>query len=589
MAKKFTEKKSIHLEKTLLLILVILNLLSRVVLLEKTPIGITHDELNYIISAKSLFWNKDFAPGTAPAILPTKMANYTVTVAEVPALILSILIGPLPLTLFTARMVGAILNTGVMLLVYFIAKEITQSKKTAITSALIFLINPWSFLMGRSIFETNFYLLFLLSALLILIKNNGWKIFYSLPLFLLGFTSYIGGQISFLAFILITLIYHYFSPKTNQNRKIVYIAYTIAVIIIFIGYTYLVLHNQTSIARGREINTPFSQEVKNIVDNKRRLSLQDHKEIFTNKASVYVEEILQRYLNAFSTNFLFIKGETRAAFSFQEHGTFYYLDFIFILLGICYLFSKDKKKFAFTVGIITIAPITSSLSKIELSYSQRAGLMFPFLIILSAIGINYLITIFSSKRINRLLTIIVLSVYTISFINLVYIYFFRFPLYASDGWFFQDRVLSRYLALAKGRNKKIFIITHEPKIIFEEYLFFNNLYHGQRVSSINQLLDEKEYSYNKITFTEDCPDNIDKDTIYALSYQIDCPILKNKNQNPLRIANIKENQELYVLFNDDICTDVALNEYNIPTNLEDFEIEKMSRHDFCQKWITQNR
>lgn len=304
---------------------------------------------------------------------------------------------------------------------------------------------------------------------------------------------------------------------------------------------------------------------------------------------MYVEETLQRYLTAFSTNFLFIEGETRAAFSFQEHGTFYPLDFLFILLGICYLFSKDKKKFAFTVGIVAIAPITSSLSKIEFSYSQRAGLMFPFLIILSAIGINYLITIFSSKRINRLLTIIVLSVYTISFINLVYIYFFRFPLYASDGWFFQDRVLSRYLALAKGKNKKIFIITHEPKIIFEEYLFFNNLYHRQRVSSINRLLNEKEYSYNEITFTEDCPDNIDKDAIYALSYQIDCPILKDKNQNPLRIANIKENQELYILLNDDICTDMTLNEYNIPTNLEDFEVEKMNRHDFCQKWITQNR
>lgn len=219
MIKKSTEKRPTHLEKILLLIFVILNLLSRVILLEKFPIGITHDELNYIVSAKSLFWDKNFAPGTAPAILPTKMTNYTVTVAEVPTLILSILIGPLPLTLFTARMVRAILNTGVMLLLYFIAKEITQSKKTAIISALIFLINPWSFLMGRSIFETNFYLLFLLSALLILIKNNGWKIFYSLPLFLLGFTSYIGGQISFLSFILITLIYHYFSSKTNQNRK----------------------------------------------------------------------------------------------------------------------------------------------------------------------------------------------------------------------------------------------------------------------------------------------------------------------------------------------------------------------------------
>jgi len=574
-----------------LLLIITFTLVSRVIFLDQFPIGITHDELNYIISAKSLFWDKSFAPGTAPAILPTKMSNYTVTVAEVPTFILSATTSFFPLSLFTGRIVGAIFSIITAILLYLLTKRITNNDKTALISSLLFAINPWGFLMGRSIFEVNFYVVFFLLGLLILIKQQDWKIFYSLPFFLLGFLSYIGGQISFLIFICISLFYHYLSTPNSRSKKIVYATYTTIIFLIFFSYLYLVFHNQTFIARGREISTPFNQEIARTVDSERKLSLEKYKDIFINKGTIYLSNFEQKYLTAFSTNNLFTKGETRAAFSFQKHGTFYAIDAFFMLIGACYLFSLNKKKFALIIGIIGTAPITSALSTVELSYSQRAGLMFPFMIMLSSIGIYYLTTALSSQKLKILLSISVTIIYALSFINLMHLYFSRFPLYASDGWFFQDRVLSQYLALAQKNqaDKEIVVITDEPKIIFEEFLFFNNIYNGENIHQINQLLDKKNYSYGKIIFMENCPDGINTNTIYISSYQINCPALKDKNQHPARIADIKENQDLYLIFNDNLCKNQPLNEYFIPTQTEDFQVEKMNENNFCQMWITKNR
>src|SRR4030043_2106746 len=51
--------------------------------LNRFPIGITHDELNYVLTAKSLFLTGKFLPQTSPAILPSGMKIFDVVMAEV--------------------------------------------------------------------------------------------------------------------------------------------------------------------------------------------------------------------------------------------------------------------------------------------------------------------------------------------------------------------------------------------------------------------------------------------------------------------------------------------------------------------------
>lgn len=568
---------------------IVLALLIRLVYLNYFPIGITHDELNYIIAAKSLYWTHSFSPGTAPAVLPTTMSNFTVTVAEVPALILAVLLGSFPTTLFASRVVGAVLSGLSVLAVYFIAFHLTKKRSAALICLLLMAINPWSILMGRTIFEVNFFVAFFLWGFLILIKSRGWKILYALPLYLLGFFSYTGGQISFFIYIVITLIYRYFISGRDKKDLIKYIIFFSISALVFLGYVFVATRNQTLKARSGELYLPNQPKIAETVDAERKLAIQTpFNSLFINKATVYFEGFVNKYLNTFSVDTLFLKGELRAAFSYQTHGTFYLIDFLFIIIGLSGLFVTNKKGWMLFMVILIGCSITSGLNIVENSYSQRAGLIYPFLVTLSGLGVATTISMARLKRIKYLLATIIAIIYLVSLANLLHIYFLRFPVYASDGWFFQDRVVSKYINFTKKifPYTKIFVYTSEPKIVFEEYLFYTNAYNGVEVMLINERLNQKNYVLNDIFFTDICPREIsDKNAVVIFDGSFSCDSLTQLT-HLVRITRLKDVHENYLIYNDKVCKNLELNRYILSSAYQNFLIEKQSADEFCLNWIT---
>lgn len=572
-----------------LITVLVFAFLLRVILLDKFPIGMTHDELNHIITAKSLFFEHTFVPGTGPAVLPTNMLYSTVTVPEVSSIVLATLIGGIPLSLFTSRIVGALFSVLAIWAVYYIALHITKKRLFAQITILLLAINPWSFLLGRTMAELNFFVAFFLLGFLVLLKSKGWEIMRALPLYLLGFFSYTGGQISFFAFMIITPIYHYFiSTKSKKDLKI-YAIFIGVVSLIFAGYVFVTLQNQTFSSRGAELYLPNRLEISEKVNTDRKLSIQTpFNNLFINKATVYANGFINKYVNTFSPNYLFLTGEARAIFSYQIHGTFYLIDFLFIVIGVSSLFTLNKKAWVLFLAIIVGCSVTSGLSVVESSYSQRVGLIYPFLIMLSAFGIGVFIEMFKSKKIQILLTSLIAIIYLISLANLMHIYFIRFPIYASDGWFFQDRVLSSYIKrVSEVRPEtKIVVYSVEPKIIFEEYLFYTNAYDKENIKPINKQLDVKDYSIDNVTFTDKCPDVIpNKDTITIFEGSMGCYTLSNLT-DLVRISRLKDVHANYHINNDKLCNDLKLNSYIPLSAYNDFSVEKQTSKDFCLNWIT---
>lgn len=572
---------------TLLLIL-IFTIFIRMVFLDRFPIGITHDELNYIIAAKSLFWTGGFAPGTAPAVISTNMSNYSVVIAEIPALLLAPLIGPFNTTLFLSRIVGSFLSMAIALVIFLLTKHLTRNRTIALIATMMTAINPWSFLMGRTIFESNFFVAFFLWGFLILIKNCGWKIHYALPLYLLGFFSYTGGQIVFYFFILSTLAYHYFSATNLKGNLKPYLAFFGLMTSVLFVYVGVVFNNQTFHSRGGEVYLPTQTEVAKLVDQERLLSVPSSlNDPFINKMTIYLTGFMDKYLNNLSVNNLFVRGELRAAFSYQKHGTFYFIDLFFILVGLSYLLSLNKKGWFLCLAVIAISGITSALSNVEYSYGQRAALMFPFLIILSSIGVYYCVSFSRVKLARRCVFFVIAITYTVLFTNLLHVYFYRFPVYASDGWFYQDRLLSRYLTLVKENypSAQIIVSTFEPKIIFEEYLFYNNLYSGSAVKIINTNLERKNYEYMNVKFITDCPTSEQSEggVTWVVDPLLNCEVDKSK---VLRITRFRDVYENYLVLNDDLCRKFPLGTYVSPQAYLNFSVEKQTEQDFCRSWIT---
>ena len=573
-------------DKYKLIFLFLIALGIRVYKLNVFPIGITHDELNYIMSAKSLFLTGGFIPQTAPAIFPTDMTTFNVVIAEIPAILIAPFIGILEFSLFSSRFIGAVFSSLTVVVLYFLVREITKNRIMALFSALVLTINPWGILMGRTIFEANFYILFFLLGLLVLLRSSGWKIFYSFPLYLLGFLSYTGGQVVFYLFIVITLIYKHFYNKGKIITPLV--IYAIIISLVFGGYLYLSLRNQSMLSRGSELFLPSSDTISQKVNEERTISVpSEYNHLFINKATVYLRGFIEKYIDAFSPTTLFLNGEYRAAFSYQKHGTFYLTDFIFIIIGICFLFQRYRKAWIFFIAIVAIAPLTAGFSIVEHSYSQRAGLIYPVFVIFTAAGISFIYSGIVNIRLQKIFISIIAVIYVAFLINLFHLYLFRFPVYASDGWFYHDRLLSRYvqLTLEKHPEIEIAVYSSEPKITFEEYLYFTNGYRRETAKLINGNLENGLYAYGKVSFSSICPDgNEDKEGVVEIyDPLLGCDINKNEM---LRITRYYDVLEMYLIKNDLICEKVKLNNYVYPEAYRDFDVNHQFDDVFCRNWIT---
>jgi hypothetical protein len=180
------------------------------------------------------------------------------------------------------------------------------------------------------------------------------------------------------------------------------------------------------------------------------------------------------------------------------------------------------------------------------------------------------------------------GVYLFLFMNLMHLYFYRFPVYASDGWFFQDRLLAKYIdsTREKSSDLKIRVFSPEPKIIFEEYLFYTNSYNRTTAMDVNSLMAKGEYSFGNLEVVNKCPTDKPKDNeTFILDGSLGCNKL-SWMYDAVRITRLRDVYENYVIYNDKICKDLKLNRYIPQSAYNNFVVEGMSSQEFCLNWIT---
>ena len=136
---------------------------SRFLYLDRFPVGMTHDELEYILSAKTYFSSGvDLSNTPFPkSIFQTKTEG---VISFLPAIFLSPYYGLVPLNQFTARLPYVIISLLTAITLYLITKKLFNNKYVALVTLLVYLINPWSFYLSRIASDTAFSLLFYLDS-----------------------------------------------------------------------------------------------------------------------------------------------------------------------------------------------------------------------------------------------------------------------------------------------------------------------------------------------------------------------------------------------------------------------------------------
>lgn len=560
------------------LLVILLSLLFRILWLDKIPTGVSNDELDYILNAKALFLNgSDISGNWNPLSFTTPKSSFPQ--AEIPPLLTFLAIGILPFSLFTSKLIYALFGIGIVVTLYFITKKLLGEKE-AFFVGLVASFNPWLIYFGRTAYDTPVAVLGFLLGLYSLLIFKGWKLLFSFPFFFIAFYSYLGTKLIYIPFLLITFFYSwYFINKKKFTKQ--YLTLLLLCLVPFLYFTFSLFTSQS--LRTSEISNPFMSSIVETTDYERKLSIQSPlTNIFSNKLVVFAKVSIEKYLNAFSPKFLFLNGDDKGLFSVWTHGVFYYLDILFLLIGLCVLFLKNRGVWVFIISLIFISPIPSALSNLGQSYAIRSQLLAPFLIFLIGLGIYYFIFNFKNK-LRIIVSVVLIVLYSIQVLNFANIYFFRNPIYNSEAFNFSARVLSKYLSLQEG--KEVFVVNGTPTTPLKHYLFYTNSLNIHTTELLQEMYRTKNYKFENINFVDCRQANVDSNALVIFESGFKCENVPSYKKY-LNIPLLSDGGEILRILNDKTCSKYKLNRYPQGLKLADFEIEKLGEKDFCQKFIT---
>lgn len=555
----------------ILCLIILFSGIIRLFYLDRIPSGINDDELHFVFNAKSIFYGFSNIEGnTNPFQL-----------GEISSVIFSPIIGILPTNLFTARLPYVLISCLSLVLIYLITFKITKKFNLAIISALVAAINPWSIYTSRTSFDAPIAIFFYLLTFYLLTFKKPKYVYLSIITAFLAFNSYIGTKVLLLPFIIISSYFLWKFNKKNGQHYFVVVLTSLLITLNFIA----TLPNQSVGKRVSELATPNSPKIIDQVNLERQQSIQ-YKPInylFTNKYTVYAKNFTQKYFYNFSTDILFLEGDHTTTGSLWKMGYFYYIDALLILMGIIYLYIKNRN-FLFLIGsFILLSPIPEAIRSDTLpAYVFHSSFQYPFLFILIAAGFLLFWQIFS----NRFIRFSLVVVYLISFTNFINIYFFKSPIYQPESFSFSKRVVSNYLKLENSKNKEIYVLTREPEVLFRSYLFFTNSYQKNNFNLVKNIYSQSKdnISFDKIHFINHnkyLPSGKD----YTLIFDTDNFVI-DKKESKLYISRLSDAGKIFSIYNGSTCQNFNLSAFPNNLTIKNINLEKIDEKSFCERFIT---
>jgi len=571
--------RKIKRELLAVILIIVLASILRFLWLDKIPIGITSDELTYIFNAKAIFLTGSDISGTwnPLSVMLFHYPAYTTPQAELPYFLLTPVVGFLQFSLFNARITFAFLSVLTVLFIYLIAKELF-GKRVGTVAGLVAAFNPWLIYIGRTDYEMVPATLFFLIGIYVLLKAKSWKILWSIPILYLAFYSYIATKLIFIPIILVVITYCYFVNKKFLKQYLVVLISSVLPVFI-----YALILKQDSNVRLNEIFTPNAPILINQVDAIRQITMQTPlKNIFDNKITEYLMMLFLKLFNTTSFSYLFLTGDN--FFPLIRHGLFYILDAAFLLFGLAAAYKKSAKIFFLLISLsfIAILPHVFHSERLE-NFTPHITLLFPFAIILIAIGIDETLNLFKNKWVTYIISALIFLLYTLFFLNFLNIYLFQFPL--QGNFDFPVRLLSKYTALASENKQPIIIYSPGVPDTFRKYIFYTNNYNKNTASLIRSAYKTNQFNFGNIQILG-CNNTIDPTkTKSTIIYDFNCGALKN-NYKRVVIPRLSDGGQSYDIFNDKTCKDFSLKGYPSNLKISDFAIESLSKQQFCETFIT---
>lgn len=323
-------------------------------------------------------------------------------------------VAALGLNELSVRLPSMLAGIGVVVFIFLILKEFTESMSLALWGMFISAVLPWLVLFSRIALEANLALFLTLAAFYSLILSQRKKIFLSYSAFLLGLStfSYNSSRILVLPFLLLAAAF--FVRSTVKKKELFAV---LAVLTVFISVALFQAFTVDSGTRYRWI-TILDEGAITKINQLRGLSHYPPllNQLLYNKATYFVVTASKNYISYFNPNFLFLNGGPNYQFSVPGTGQMYLVLLPLILLGIWQIIKQKKKWQLFVLGWLLIAPIPGAITRDAPHPLRTIFLAIPLLFI-AVIGMKWGKEFLIPKvfRFLEVLTILVLLISTYSF------------------------------------------------------------------------------------------------------------------------------------------------------------------------------
>ncbi len=365
---------------------------------------------------------------------------------------------------------------------FLLIRQLFKNEKLALLGTFFLAISMWHLQYSRAAFEVTQMLFLLISGVYFFLKGmQKWPYLVLAAVFLaLAPYSYNTAKFFLPFFGLAFFLIFRRDLLKIPSRKLVLVCFIFVLISLPMLYDILwgkagdrfsILSIFTDPTTIPEIG--FSRQVDGLIENG-GLTVGTNPSLLSrtlhNKYLYWGTRFLNNYFKSFSTEFLFTFGDINYRHSIQGgFGELYWIDAVFLLAGLYFLFSKvkDKKMVGLIIFWLLLSPVPSALTRDGGNHATRLILMLPPLIILICFGFYGVVEQFKDTKSKKTVIFLSFIFYLLSFILYWHRYFVHYPLDSEEWWHYGFKQAGEYIRKNEGKyDYIIFSDREQPPLIY---------------------------------------------------------------------------------------------------------------------------
>ncbi|CAN5241947.1 hypothetical protein BH09PAT2_BH09PAT2_03740 [soil metagenome] len=379
------------------------------------------------------------------------------------------------------------------ILYYFVTKELFGNKKIALVAAFLSCLSPWIQILSRHIHEA--IIIMHLGALSMMILSKLMKkyelrwVIWLAVLNGIGLFTYHIAKVFMVFFGLWLIGILYFDKKRSMSIIGKSLIIFLIPVVLFFTTEFLAPTNRVS-------NLLFinNQGFSLTIDEQMR---EHPMRLIHNKLNYAMQVLTKQYISYFSPEFLVINGDANKRFGFPGISPISIVEYLFLFIGLYYLFHNKERSRWLLVSTLLFAPISAALTWQEYSITRSFFMIVPILMIASY-GMYYAVKSVENNIFRLLVGLLIIGAFGYYSFFTWDFYFEHYPkrTEAIYGWQCGYQELSKYIDQNYDRTDTFYI----TKKLGQPYIFtlFYRAYPPEKYQKEAQLSKLDEYGFGQV-------------------------------------------------------------------------------------------